>query len=184
MRKLPRVSYRCVPNMGRYLARHNAKILSKSYGGKKQRTPKCNCQKSRKGECPIPGECNQKGVIYQTQVDIQNREPEFYIGLAKDFKTRWRKHRDTLKHREMDGQTKLSRYVWEKRDEGLNPTWQWRILESNVKDFNPVTGTCRLCTREKYRIIREPSSATLNHRTELFAFCKHKQAYLLGDPPD
>ena len=79
----------------------------------------------------------------------------------------------------MDGQTKLSRYIWEKRDEGLNPTWQWRILESNVKDFNPVPGTCRLCTREKYRIIREPSSAMLNHRTELFAFCKHKQAYLL-----
>ena len=45
-----KVSYRWVPNMGRYLARHNAKILSKSYGGKKQRTPKCNCQKSRKGE--------------------------------------------------------------------------------------------------------------------------------------
>ena len=87
-------------------------------------------------------------------------------------------------NREMDGQTKLSRYVWGKRDEGLNPTWQWRILESNVKDFNPVTGTCRLCTREKFRIIREPSSATLNHRTELFAFCKHKQVYLLGDPPD
>ena len=68
-----KVSYRCVPNMGRYLARHNAKILNKSYGGKNQRTPKCNCQKSRKGECPIPGECNQKGVIYQAQVDVPNR---------------------------------------------------------------------------------------------------------------
>ena len=111
-------------------------------------------------------------------------EPEFYVGLAKDFKTRWRKHRDTLKYREMDGQTKLSRYVWGKRDEGFNPTLKWKILESNVKDFNPVTGICRLCIREKYRIIREPSSATLNQRTELFAYCKHKEAYLLGDPPD
>ena len=165
----------------RHLARHNA---SNNHRGKKDGTPKCNCQKSRKSECPLPGECNQKGVIYQAEVDIKDKEPEYCIGLAKGLKTRWRKHRDTLKDRSMDGQTRFSKFVWEQRDKGFNPTWKWKILERNVSDFNPITGTCRLCTREKYRIVREPSSATLNHRTELFAYCKHKYAYIIGDPPD
>ena len=106
------------------------------------------------------------------------------IGLAKGFKTRWRKHRDTLKDRSMDGQTRFSKFVWEQRDLGHNPTWKWKILERNVSDFNLITGTCRFCTREKYRIVREPSSATLNHRTVLFAYCKHKYANIIGDPPD
>ena len=91
---------------------------------------------------------------------------------------------DTLKDRSMDGQTRFSKFVWEQRDKGFNSTCKWKILERNVSDFNSITGTCRLCTREKYRIVREPSSATLNHRTELFAYCKHKYAYIIGDPPD
>ena len=119
-----KVSYRCVPNMGRYLARHNAKILSKNNGGRKQGAPKCNCQKSRKSECPLPGQCNQSGVIYQAQVEVQNKEPEFYVGLAKSFKPRWRKHRDTLKDRNMDGQTRFSSYVWELILPGSGKFWR------------------------------------------------------------
>ena len=106
------------------------------------------------------------------------------MGLAKDFKQRWRKHRDSLKYEDFDGHTRLSRFIWQKRGEGFNPKVSWRILEKNVSDFNPITGVCRLCTREKYRIVLDPSSATLNKRTELFAQCRHKNAYLIEEPPD
>ena len=169
--------------MGRYLARHNSKILNNKGGLKCTHAPKCNCQKSRKGECPLPGECNQMGFIYQAQVDILDKQ-EFYVGLAKDFKQRWRKHRDSLKYEDFDNHTKLSKYVWQKRGEGFNLKVKWRILERNVCDFNPTTGVCRLCTREKYRIVLEPSSATLNKRTELFAPCRHMAAYLIEEPPN
>ena len=47
-----KVSYRCGPNMGRYLARHNSKILNKNSGMNRAQVPKCNCQKSRKGSAP------------------------------------------------------------------------------------------------------------------------------------
>ena len=60
------------------------------------------------------------GVIYQAQVDILDKQ-EFYVGLAKDFKQRWRKHRDSLKYEDFDNHTKLSKYVWQKRGEGFNP---------------------------------------------------------------
>ena len=122
------------------------------------------------------------GVIYQAQVDIHDKQQEFYVGLAKDFKQRWRKHRDSLKYEDFDSHTRLSRFVWQKRGEGSNPKVKWRILENNVRDFNPITGVCRLCKREKYRIVLKLSLATLNRRTELFAPCRHKAAYLFEDP--
>ena len=124
------------------------------------------------------------GTIYQAEVNTENCEPEFYIGLAKRFKKRWYTHRDSLMDINFDRHTTLSKYVWKQRGKGLTPTVQWRILERNVADFNPIRGTCRLCTREKYRIVLEPSSATLNKRTELFTPCPHKAAFLIGDPLD
>ena len=104
------------------------------------------------------------------------------MGLANKFKKRWGKHKATLKDRNADGQTTLS--TWLKTDEGLDPTVDWRFLEKNVPDFNPITEICRLCTREKYRIVLNPELATLNMRTEIFAHCRHKATYIIGDPPD
>ena len=183
-RNTVKISYRCVPNMGSYLAKHNAKIMKNNLGGPKTMAPNCHCLKSRKQECPLPGACNQMGTIYQAEVNTENCEPEFYIGLAKRFKKRWYTHRDSLMDINFDRHTTLSKYVWKQRGKGLTPKVQWRILERNVADFNPIRGTCRLCTREKYRIVLEPSSATLNKRTELFTPCPHKAAFLIGDPPD
>ena len=106
------------------------------------------------------------------------------MGLAKNFKRRWPKHKATLGSPTADGQTTLSRYVWRQRDQGLNPEIEWKILERNVADFNPITGLCRLCTREKYQIVLNPSVASLNSRTEVFAHCRHRALYLMGEPPD
>ena len=64
------------------------------------------------------------------------------------------------------------------------PKIKWRYMERNIQDFNPVTGICRLCTREKFQIVLNPSVASLNQRTEMFSSCRHRDFYLLGDPPD
>ena len=144
----------------------------------------CNCQKSKKAECPLPGECNQNGVVYEATVKTNDGRTESYVGLARNFKKRWPKHKATLSKRNADGQTTLSTYVWSKRDERLEPKVSWKILEKNIPDFNPITGICKLCTREKYQIALNPSVATLNSRNEIFSACRHRRTYLLGDPPD
>ena len=89
-----------------------------------------------------------------------------------------------MKDRDAEGQTTMSRFFWKKVDEGGEPKVSWKFLEKDVPDFNPVTGLCKLCTREKFQIVLNPSVATLNHRTEMFAYCRHKPLYLIGDPPD
>ena len=180
-----KISYRCLPNMGRKIANQNSKIL-KAAAPNPTPQPKatCNCQKSRKAECPVPGECKQDGAVYQATVTTNDGQVESYVGLAKNFKKRFLKHRATLLNKPTEGQTTLSNYVWQQREAQKQPVVTWKYLERNVPDYNPVTGICKLCTREKFQIVLNPSVATLNQRTEIFASCRHKQSYLIGEPPD
>ena len=53
-----KMSYRCMPNMGRCLAKHNSKILRGEINPLPSKEANCNCQKSKNGECPISGACN------------------------------------------------------------------------------------------------------------------------------
>ena len=170
--------------MGRKLAQHNSQILRKEINPNPRPQATCNCQKSRKGECPIPGACNQNGAIYQAVVSTNDGKEESYVGLAKNFKKRFLKHRTTLNNRGADGQTTLSRYVWKAKDEARDPEVTWKYLEKNVPDFNPITEICKLCTREKYNIVLNPGVATLNSRNEVFSSCRHRPLYLISDPPD
>ena len=57
---------------------------------------------------------------------------ESYVGLAKNFKKRYSKHKRTLKDRNVDSQTTLSRYVWEQRDKQMNLVICWKYLEKNI----------------------------------------------------
>ena len=183
-RNTVKMSYRCLPNMGRKVSSHNNKVLKNYTNNTLQNLANCNCQKNSKHECPIPGACNQNGAIYEAVVTTNDGKRESYVGLAKNFKKRFSKHKATLNDRTADGQTTLSRYFWEQNDRGKNPVVMWQYLERNIPDFNPVSGLCKLCTREKFQIVLNPSVASLNHRTEMFAPCRHKRSYLFGEPPD
>ena len=80
-------------------------------------------------DCPVPGTCNQDVAIYEATVTTDDGRAESYVGLAKNFKRRFPKHKSTLGDRNADGQTTLSKYVWRKRVEGLNPKVAWTFLE-------------------------------------------------------
>ena len=183
-RRTVKMSYRCLPSMGKKVANHNKRVLNSYTKNNNKEPATCNCQKSKKHECPVPGACNENGVIYQAKVSTSDGKIENYVGLAKNFKKRYSKHKRTLKSKTVDGQTTLSNYVWDRREKQLNPVVTWHYLEKHIPDFNPISGKCKLCTREKFQIVLNPSVATLNQRTEMFASCRHKGSYLLGDPPD
>ena len=75
--------------------------------------------------------------------------------------------------------TTLSKHIWKLK--GMNAPYDisWEIL-SRARVFNPVTRSCQLCLREKYLIMFQPESATLNSRDELFSTCRHRLKMLLG----
>ena len=133
--------------------------------------------------CPIPRACNTEGVVYQATVKNNIGKKENYIGLAQNFKERYRKHRTNLTEKKGDGSITLYNYFWKEKEEGREPVVEWKILEKNIKKFNPVTEICRLCTREKFTIVLSPEKSTLNSRQELFSHCPHKKSRLIGRPP-
>ena len=146
--------------------------------------PKCNCQKSKKQDCPIPGGCNQDGVVYQATVTSTGRKDECYIGLAKNFKKRFRKHKESMKKKSPENSTTLSTYYWCEQEEGRSPDVVYKILEANIPTFSSVTKICRLCLREKFNIAFNPNLGTLNTRNEIFSHCRHSKGCLIEQAPD
>ena len=137
-------------------------------------------------------------MVYQANVKNNVGGKESYIGLAQNFKERFRKHRKNLTNNIFEEKITLYSHFWKEKDEGRDPIVEWKFLEKNIPLFNPVTGICRLCTREKFNILLNPTQATLNSRLnillnptqatlnsrlEIFANCKHKEAKLIGRPP-
>jgi hypothetical protein len=145
---------------GHYCGEAQLKTLLISGNTQPKPKARCNCQK--KGECPVPGECNQDGAIYQASVTSTG-------GKVENFKKRYPNHMKNLLDETDPGGTSLSKYFWREKNAGNDPKVTWKFLERNVPIFNPVTNKCRLCLREKFNIVLKPSVATLNSRQEIFA---------------
>ena len=75
-------------------------------------------------------------------------------------------------------QTTLSSYIRELKRKKVNFDLKWDIID-HAKPFNPVSGMCALCTREKYYIAFKPAWATLNKRSEMYSSCRHTIRMLL-----
>ena len=140
--------------------------------------------KSRKINCPLPGACNQEGVIYQAEITNSNGDSETYVGLAKNFKRRYYKHMRSINKPSSDNSSTFSTYYLKEENMGRNPQIKWTILEKNIPHYNPVTKKCQLCIREKYNILFKPELCSLNSRQELFAHCRHICLKLIEAHPD
>ena len=69
--------------------------------------------------------------------------------------------------------SKLSKFIWELKDEGINYQIKWRIVDRAPK-YNPRTRKCALCIKEAYYINYHRHMATLNERNEVFSTCRHR----------
>ena len=101
-------------------------------------------------------------------------------GLTADpFKTRLYGHNGTFRHRKRANSTGLSKWIWYLKDLGVQYSLKWKVID-RARDFNPVTGVCRLCLLEKYYIMFNPAEATLNQRDKFYGHCPHKKKFLLS----
>ena len=76
--------------------------------------------------------------------------------------------------------TTLSGHLWELKDQGRNFKIDWAIIEKG-RDFNPITGKCDICLKEKFHIIYNRPGSSLNKREEIFNTCRHRKRKLLGN---
>ena len=73
---------------------------------------------------------------------------------------------------------RMSRYVGDLNSRRIPNTITWSII-CRAPTYSPVTKSCRLCLMEKFMIMFESSTATLNVKSEFFSSCLHKKKLLL-----
>ena len=178
-RNTVKVSYRCMPNMGLILSRHNSKVMQEDRVPTQPQPTGCNCRRGP-ASCPVNGACLTEGVVYRAKVLQEDTNiEEFYTGMtARSFKQRLYEHRTDFNNRSRKG-TRLSKHVWSLKSQKIPYTVSWKIL-AKAPSFNPATKTCKLCLKEKWFIMFRPEGATLNHRSEFFSTCRHRLKPLLA----
>ena len=185
-----KMSYRTMKNMDQIISSHNKKALADDpVADDEPVQPVCNCQKSKRHLCPLPGQCTVdangpvESVVYRAEIKrTDTGGVEFYTGLTGGaFKKRWYQHCvDIRKYDPNDGSygKRMSRYVGSLAAQNIPYEISWSIV-TRAPTYSPVTKSCRLCLLEKYFIMFESSRATLNVKSEFFSSCPHKQKLLL-----
>ena len=177
-RQTVKIGYKCMPNMAAAVSRHNAKVLSEST--QTLQPSGCSCDGGA-ASCPIQGECEKTGVVYQASVvENQSGKTETYTGLTgRKFKQRWKEHNTDFDKPENRSNTKLSSHIWELKDKGVGFKINWSILD-RAPPYNPISKKCLLCLKEKFFIKYQPTRSTLNKRNEVFNTCRHRTKSLLS----
>ena len=71
-----KLSYSCMPNMDRHLTAHNTRILKE-----KERQEVLNCNCSSDNNCPLEGQCMDKGIVYEaTAHTVEDNVSMKYVG--------------------------------------------------------------------------------------------------------
>ena len=163
-------------NMKTIIASHNKTLLSDYNTAPMQRPNKqCNCR--AKDECPLQGKCLETNVVYQATVTTDT-ETESYVGLATNFKERFRNHTTSFRHVNKRNSTELSKHVWKLKDAKKPFNIAWKVLRK-CKPYNNITKKCSLCLYEKFVIICRKDLCSLSKRNELPTSCRHRNRYVL-----
>ena len=173
-----KLSYSCMPNIKTIISSHNKKLLS-DYDQWQNLTQtldkECNCRK--KDQCPLEGKCLRPNVVYQATVKTET-STDSYVGLATNFKERYRNHTASFRHRNKRHETELSKHIWTLKDNNKPFNLTWKIIKQ-CKPYSNITKKCNLCLFEKLVIICKKELCSLNKRNELASSCPHRNRYLL-----
>ena len=134
-----------------------------------------NCK--NRPECPLQGNCLKENGVYQAKV-VTETTTENYVGLASNFKERYRNHQTSFRHPSKRNETELSKYIWDLKDPKKLFGVKWRVLRS-CQAYSNESKKCNLCLQEKYFIIYRKDLSSLNKRNELASSCRHRNRFTL-----
>ena len=165
--------------MAQAVSKHNTMVQRSNQQQQPLQQPGCNCQ-GGPATCPMQGQCLTDSVVYRASVtETASGNKETYTGLtANTFKARWNGHNSDMRLASGRSKTKLSNHAWSLKDSGTDFDVEWDFIE-RATSFNPITKKCRLCLVEKYHIMHNHDSSTLNKRQEIFNTCRHRKQKLL-----
>ena len=168
-----------MPNLVAIISSHNKKLFNPNQAELQNNIPKCNCRS--KPNCPLNGGCCECLVIYKATI-ISVNPSKHYIGCTEnEFKTRFYKHTQSLRHRAKRNATELSKAFWRVKDSGHNPTIKWSIVD-RATAYQPGTRNYNLClikNIKKLIILLADKHTALNKHSELTEKFWHKNKFKL-----
>ena len=173
-RNTVKATYCTMTNMKEKIGNHNNKTLN-TENKMKEEEKGCNCR--NKNQCPIPGKCNQRNVVYQAAVHAENKVMNYFGSTERSFKKRFSEHSSSFKKRPAN-HTTLSSHIWKLKDKGAPFEINWSI-KSRGHSFSSGGRACDLCLTEKLVILTENPHTMLNKRNELLETCRHRRKHLL-----
>ena len=171
-----KLSYSCMPNM-KSITRHTTKQYYQITTSRKHKQATKNATVEKKDQGPLDGKCLTQNVVYQATVTTQTSS-ESYVGLATNFKDRYRNHTASFRHESKRNETELSKHIWTLQDTNKPFSIKWRIIKQ-CRPYNNINNKCNLCLFEKFVIICKKNLCSLNKRNELASSCPHRNRYLL-----
>ena len=134
-----------MPNLKSVISSYNKYVLS-NFNSPTQQPDTCNCRK--KPDCPLEGKCLQSNVIYQATVTTATTT-ETYVGLATNFKERYRNHQSSFRRSNRRNETEPSKYTWTLQDSEKPFQVKWKVLKK-CKPYSNNSKQCNLCLYEKF----------------------------------
>ena len=180
--------------MKRIIQSHNRKVLQEKNDTSNQQL--CNCQRSRKANCPLQGKCLVDDLVYRADIveTVANRMKCYWGQSTRPFKERWREHMTSIStpKKEKPGnsikdqievkkqKSEFAAHIWKLKEEKKDFTISWHI-QRRAFPYTNGGGGCDLCIWEKYYILMGDPAITLNKRSELFFRCKAQRDCLLSN---
>ena len=162
--------------MTSFISAYNKKLLNNKDDDSAKKT--CNCRD--KANCPMPEGRRDKGVVYEARVEC-NDNTRIYNQLCEtEFKTRFYNHVQSFKNRSKSKATKLSKFIWNCKDAGFDPSITWKTV-FHANPYQHGGRHCNLCLAEKFIILTADPNTTLKKRTELINKCRHKSKFKLNN---
>ena len=172
-----KLSCSCMPNMKTIIASHNKNILPNVPTATPQQRITKTVQLPNKNRVPtwwkMPStKCGLPATI------TTDAATESYVGLATNFKERYRNHRSPFRHTSKRNEPELSKHIWTLKDAKKPFGIKWKVLK-RCQPYNNVSKKCNLCLHEKFVIICRKDLCSLNKRNELASSCPHRHRYVL-----
>ena len=96
----------------------------------------------------MEGKCGLKGVVYQATVKYDGGKSDTYVGLTeRKLSDRVNEHYRSFEDYKSKSSTKLSKKIWNLKDQDKNYELKWKILRS-AKPYSSGTTECGLCLTE------------------------------------
>lgn len=168
-----------MPNIASAIAGHNRKLLRDSAEQNANTALPCNCRD--KVNCPLGGWCRESNVVYKATISTPNRQPMYYYGCCStEFKRRFANHRQSFKDPRKKCSTALSKFYWQLKDDGEDPSITWAI-HTSAPPYQCGSRKCGLCLAEKLSIMQADQRTLLNKRSELLGKCRHRNRFKLSN---